>query len=238
MKNLLLLSFIIVTTYLFFSCAAGRKNNGNADGRDTMGIGFNTSGINRSVPPPIGQNQPLGSVGMGSKAMTGTAAITALNQDKVLDQNSDDRISKNTGLANWESANMNINKFINFAWQSGLMEIASGKLARKKASGNEVKAYAELLINDHTVANKELEEIAKERNIELTSGKSRLEDLINLEGEDFDKKYITQILEDHKTKIAMYEKASSSSDEQIRSFSLKQLPILKGRLAEAYILKQ
>lgn len=236
MKILFLPSFILIISCFFFACATGRTDNGNTNGRDTMGIGFNTSGIHRSVPPPVGQNQPLGSVGMGSNSMTGTAAITELNQDKVLNENSDYENSTNIGLAKWEAANMNVSQFLNFAYQFGVMEITSGKLAEKKALGNEVRAYAAILINDYNIANKELEKIAKERDIKLTSGKARLEDLENLEGKDFDEKYISQILKDYRAKIAMYEKASSSSDEQIREFSLKRLPILKDRFAQAVSL--
>ena len=238
MKKLLLPYLFIISICFFTACAAGRSGSGSTKARDTTGIGFNTSGINRSVPPPVGRNQPLGSVGMGSNDMRGTVAINELNQDKVMNQNPESGNTTNKGLSNWDSANMSVNQFIDFAHQSGSMEIALGKLAKKKASKEEVKAFADDLISDHTGANKELEKLAKEKNIKISSGKSGLEDLVNLEGPDFEREYINRILDDHKTKIAMYERASSSEDDLIRAFSSKHLPVLKSRLAQAFILKK
>lgn len=234
MKKLLLPSLITTTCFLM-ACAAGRTNNGSTDVKDTLGIGFNTSGINRSVPPPVGQNHPLGSVGMDSRAIAATVAITEVDLDKVSDQNLTSSGSR--GLENWEASNMNTSQFINSAYQSGLREIALGKLAREKAGKTEIKTFAELLIKDHSTANQELEKMARYKNITLNP-ELKTGDVINLEGEAVDEKYLLRVLESHKAKIGIYEKALASSDEQIKAFSLKQLPQLKSHLSRALHLNE
>lgn len=238
MRKLLLSYLFILSICFFIACATGRSNSSSTQISDTTGFGVNTSGINRSVPPPIGQNQPLGFVGMGSNDRMGTAAIAEYNQNKVIDQNPEVRTTNNSGLTNWKSDNMSVNEFINFAYQSGSMEIALGKLVKKKALREDVKTFADKLINDYTGANKELEKLAKQKNIKISSGKSGLTHLINLEGPELDKGYINRILENLKNNIAMYEKASSSQDDLIRAFSSKHLPVLKSCLSQAFILKQ
>ena len=232
MKKLLLPSLIVATSCFLLACAVGRTNNGNTDAKDTLGIGFNTSGINRSVPPPVGQNHPLGSVGLDSRALA-AAPVTEIDLNKVPDQTLPSSGSR--GLENWEAANMNTDQFINSAYQSGIREIAFGKLALKNASKTEVKTFAELLIKDHSTANKQLEKMARDKNItlipELKEG-----DIIDLKGEGVDEKYLLHVLESHRAKIGIYEKAQTSTDVAIREFSLKQLPQLKNHLSKALYL--
>jgi putative membrane protein len=132
---------------------------------------------------------------------------------------------------------MNTSQFINSAYQSSLREIALGKLASKKAGRTEVRTFAELLIKEHGTANQELEKMAREKNITLRS-ELKEGDLIDLEGEAVDEKYLSHVLESHRSKIGMYEKAQASSDEQIRAFSLKQLPQLKNHLSRALYLNK
>ncbi len=238
MKNLPLLPFLMMFTCLFQSCSTNRTNINSNSVRDTLGVGFNTSGINRSIPPPVGQNHPQGSVGLGSKDMQGTAAITELNQDKILKDKLSTPEQVEINPVDWESGSITVHKFIPYAYQEGLQSIVMGNLALENAADGKVKDLAKLVINDYTLANKELERIAKERNIKLGENSESPENLLDMKGEAFENQYINQVLNNQKESIALYEKASTSSDAEVKSFSERRLPQLKKNLSAAVALKE
>src|SRR5689334_1480756 len=58
--------------------------------------------------------------------------------------------------------------FITEAAKGGKMEVEMGNLAKDKAQNRRVKAYAEMMIRDHTKANSELESIRREKSYSLS----------------------------------------------------------------------
>jgi putative membrane protein len=63
------------------------------------------------------------------------------------------------------NAKTNPEKFISHVAQSGIKEIRLANLAKQRAQSQEVKQFAERLIQDHTKANQELKLIAQHQNI-------------------------------------------------------------------------
>jgi putative membrane protein len=125
--------------------------------------------------------------------------------------------------------------FMKEAAQGGMAEVELGKLAVSKAQNPEVKKYGQMMVTDHTKANDELKALAAKKNYTLPSdigsNKSTVEKLSSLSGADFDKAYVKDMVEDHETDVAAFQKqADSATDPDIKAFAAKTLPVLKKHL--------
>jgi putative membrane protein len=128
--------------------------------------------------------------------------------------------------------------FLKKAAKGGMAEVELGKLALQKASSPDVKAFADLMIRDHTKANRELTALAASKGLELPTGKGMGGDvsavhLKMLSGKSFDDAYVKNMLEDHKEDVADFQKESESAqDSDVRKFAAKTLPTLKTHLSK------
>jgi putative membrane protein len=122
------------------------------------------------------------------------------------------------------------------AADGGMMEVALGQVAQQNASSPRVKAFGEMMVKDHTEANNNLKAIATSLNIALPDSvsddsKKEIEHLKMKKGKDFDKAYVSMMVDDHKKDIAEFRKcADNCSDSTIKSFASTTLPVLEKHL--------
>jgi putative membrane protein len=122
------------------------------------------------------------------------------------------------------------------AANGGMMEVELGKIAQEKASSPRVKAFGEMMVKDHSEANSNLKSIAGYLNIALpdsvsNDSKKEIDDLKMKKGKDFDKAYVSMMLDDHKKDISEFRKcADNCSDSSIKSFAYNTLPVLEKHL--------
>ena len=128
-------------------------------------------------------------------------------------------------------------RFLRKAAESGMLEIQASELAVQKAQHPEVKKFAEMMIKDHTEADKELKALAKNKGfqlpVELEGGKKRLmEDLRQLEGHSFDEEYADEVAVDaHEDAVDLFEDAADDADDaDVKAFAAKLLPKLQQHL--------
>jgi putative membrane protein len=93
-------------------------------------------------------------------------------------------------------------EFINQMAIAGLAEVQLGKIAAEHASNPDVKAFGQMMMRDHSQANKELAQIASQVNVTMpTQLDKKHQDLAaklsKLHGADFDREYITAMVEGH-----------------------------------------
>ena len=131
-------------------------------------------------------------------------------------------------------------KFLMDAAQGGLLEVEAGRLALERASSEQVRQFAQQLVKDHTDANEKLMQIAQDKGIELpkqldAKHKQQLDKLSKLQGEEFDRAFITQLgHKDHKKDIQAFEKqARQGKDAELKSFAEETLPVLQKHLSMA-----
>lgn len=130
------------------------------------------------------------------------------------------------------------------AADGGLMEVQLGKIALENAADQGVKDFGQMMVDDHSKANTELQNLAKEKNITLppTPGEKNMEyikDLNDKTGNEFDKAYIDRMVSDHKEDIRLFEMAAErAEDADIKAFADKTLPVLRKHLAAAETLKE
>lgn len=127
-------------------------------------------------------------------------------------------------------------KFAVAAANGGMAEVELGQLAQQKAVNAKVKAFGAMMVTDHTKANNEMIALAKSKGITLpaaidTKEQKVKDDLSAKSGADFDKAYVSNMIDDHKDDIKEFEDASKNcKDLDLKAFAAKTLPTLKMHL--------
>jgi putative membrane protein len=130
-------------------------------------------------------------------------------------------------------------KFVRAAAEGGMAEVELGQLAAQKASSEDVKKFAQRMVDDHSKANDQLKQIASSENIDLPkhlNAKDRALKmrLSKLSGDQFDHVYMENMVKDHKQDVADFQRESSSgNDAQVKEFATKTLPTLQDHLQQA-----
>lgn len=134
-------------------------------------------------------------------------------------------------------------KFVKDAYRNNLKLIEIGKLGQKNASGAEVKAFADKLVEHHTRMNEELLEIAGDLSIEQPKGSERkIPDIGALEkekaGNKFDKHFLKMAAKRHKKDLNLYENAGEELEqEQLRNYAISNIPAIQEHLDQAESLE-
>jgi predicted outer membrane protein len=114
--------------------------------------------------------------------------------------------------------------FLDKAIEASVTEIELGKLAELKADDPRIKAYATMLVKDHTKALNRLQrsqDTAQSDGTVLSLEHRELRDrLSQLSGPDFDNAYLNAIIEEHRKDIREFEReAQSKSTKSTDSIS-------------------
>lgn len=179
-------------------------------------------------------------------ALAGAFAIQSCqnptsNSNAGLDKSNDstlDNLNNSTALQNESKEDDDSNLFFKKAAIGGMMEVQAGNIALKNAKDAEVKALAQMIVNDHEAANKELQALANERNVVLPTElpadiQEHLKTMSNLTGKAFDDHYLKMMREDHKKDIDMFRETSNGSrSDKVRDFATKTLPVLEKHARE------
>lgn len=132
-----------------------------------------------------------------------------------------------------------VSDFVATAASGGMMEVQLGQYASQNAVNPRVKAFGDMMVKDHTKANEELKSLAAAQNITVPADvaddeKKHMQDLMQKKGKDFDKAYMSMMVDDHKTDIGEFQKAGDNlKDSTIKSFAARTLPVLQGHLDSA-----
>jgi putative membrane protein len=120
-----------------------------------------------------------------------------------------------------------------------IAEIEMGKVADSISPTPDVKAFGRMMIEDHTVAQTELEQMASRWSLDLPQTpdslhRAKKQQLMMMSGHAFDTAYIAGQIKDHQATIALLEMAANNSGQQsIRDYANKYLPKVKMHLEHA-----
>ncbi|MFN7927952.1 MAG: DUF4142 domain-containing protein [Blastocatellia bacterium] len=147
--------------------------------------------------------------------------------------------------------------FVEEAAVGGMAEVAFGQMAVERAANQDVKNFAQRMVDDHSKANQELMQLAETKGIKMSDsskmgqmntqntnqsgmkmteqqmalkGKERemMNRMMKLSGAEFDREYMRSQLKDHEKDIALFEKeANSGNDADLKAFAAKTLPTLR-----------
>jgi putative membrane protein len=130
-------------------------------------------------------------------------------------------------------------RFMKEAAAAGMAEVELGRLAADKASRQEIKDFARMLVDDHSKANEELKTIASQKNVTLPSEvrpehKAEKERLSKMSGPAFDEAYTKHMVKDHQKAVDLFTRQSNAGkDPEAKAFASKTLPTIKSHLAKA-----
>lgn len=135
--------------------------------------------------------------------------------------------------------------FLNKALMSNHYEIEVAKLAKQKSNNDEIKAYAEMLINDHEKIVDELQSLAKAKEVALVSDldeehQNKWNMLNAKDSIQFNQAFKDDAIAAHEQAISLFEQASSDSaiqDGALKSLIISKLPGLKAHLDKAKVLQ-
>jgi putative membrane protein len=114
-----------------------------------------------------------------------------------------------------------------------MFEIESSQLALEKATSDEVKQFAQQMIDDHTLAGEKMKAAAEADGVSPPAGlaekqQSQLDQLQSAEGEAFDQAYVSAQVAAHDEAVALFENFSETGDESaLRAFAAETLPTLE-----------
>jgi putative membrane protein len=133
-------------------------------------------------------------------------------------------------------------KFLQDAAKGGMMEIHMGQMGLERGVSPAVKSLSQHLVNDHTAANKELAVLANEKGAFLPGDDAQTTGSMPFatkSGDDFDKAFALQAVEDHQKAIAEFENETRTGiDPDVKNWATKALPTLRAHLAEAQDLQK
>src|SRR5262245_20016581 len=133
--------------------------------------------------------------------------------------------------------------FAHEALAGGTAEVEMGQLAARNTKNEAVSNLGKKIVEDHTMANKELEEIATRKGFQTEKQppallKSSLEKLAGLKDREFDQAFKQQAIQDHEKAIQLFEKqAKQGADLELKAFAQKHLPHLREHLTMAQKLE-
>ncbi|MGD0913570.1 MAG: DUF4142 domain-containing protein [Terracidiphilus sp.] len=127
-------------------------------------------------------------------------------------------------------------QFIDMAAQTDMLEANLGQQAANQAASQDVKDYAQMLVNDHTADYQQLSALAAKDNFTVPKG---LDDehtkvatsFSKLNGKAFDQKYVHTMIEGHTKAISVYTMESADAQSgDVKSYAAATLPTLQKHL--------
>jgi putative membrane protein len=143
-----------------------------------------------------------------------------------------------------ESAQASDPLFVHSAAASNVYEIGAGRTAVQNAESQEVKDFAQKIIDDHTRATSQLIAAVEGLDIQPTTDMTDAQQLkVNyletLQGPEFEAAYLEQQVLAHEEAVSLFETASVMvQEQQLKAFIEETLPVLQEHLQMAQELMQ
>ena len=183
-------------------------------------------------------------------AMAGTLAVGAAACSKDNNRNAtnpNSTAARETGSAVGTSGTSSADaRFVDEQLAGGRAEVSLGELAQQRATDPDVKSFAAMMVRDHTAAGTELKQIAARTHASAGNEAEHDKDhndtreaLMKLSGKDFDKKYISEMVDDHEKDVKDVEdKAEHADNPEVRAWAAKTLPTMRAHLEKAKAIKE
>lgn len=121
-------------------------------------------------------------------------------------------------------------QFMIMAAQGNNAEIQTSQMALERSESEEVRQFAQRMIQEHTLANQQLQQIASEYGVELPADPGPLnqaiaEQLSQLSGSEFDRAYMGAQTNAHLRTVALFQtQIQQGQEESLRQYATQLLP--------------
>ena len=120
-----------------------------------------------------------------------------------------------------------------------MAEVDAGKVAAQKARNEDVKKFAQHMVDDHGKMLQEVQQLAQSKGVDVPNApnakhQEALKKLQSTSGAQFDKAYMSEMVKGHEETLKNVEKiASSAKDPDVKDAAQKALPDIKEHLQMA-----
>jgi putative membrane protein len=109
--------------------------------------------------------------------------------------------------------------FVKKALQGGMAEVQLGQLTLQKSNNDQVKQFAQRMIDDHTKLGDQMKPVAQQLGVSEPDGiskkdKKTIANLQGLSGPAYDQAYIKDMVKDHKEDLSAFQTEASSGQDQ------------------------
>ena len=168
---------------------------------------------------------------------TGTTGTAATNRDTTANSTTSASSTRTGSDSKVASGDQTMMRDISY---SNISEVAAGKLALEKSQSDDVKSFAQKMIDDHTKAQQELQTLADSKGVKLPTEpdakhKAMAKTLSGLKGDAFDKRYLKEGgLNDHQKTHKLLEKVQAKAkDADLKAYAAKTIAAVDQHLTMA-----
>ena len=172
-----------------------------------------------------------------SASLIGTGIVLVLGFAAVAEQSEGQPSTlqnrQNTTEQNQNRLSSSDRLFMNKAAQGNLAEIRLSQLALQRGSSDQVKQYAQQMIDQHTQASNQLTQIATQKGVtlptQLDAQHQQIErQLQRLSGASFDQAYMRAMVNDHAQTVALFQRQTQQGrDQDVVAFASGLLPAIQ-----------
>jgi putative membrane protein len=109
--------------------------------------------------------------------------------------------------------------FVQKAMQGSMAEVQLGQLTLQKSNNDQVKQFAQKMIDDHTRLNQDMKPVAQQLGVSAPAQVSKkdrqtMAKLQSLSGPSYDQAYVKDMVKDHKQDLSDFQTEASSGQDQ------------------------
>ncbi len=129
--------------------------------------------------------------------------------------------------------------FLNKAGRDNLEEQELGRIVLEKTKNSDVRDYAQMLVDDHTKALKDLVVLMKDKGMAQPKGLPKAEHeawnkLKGMTGAEFDREFVNMMVRDHQDAAKEFQHESNmAQDYDVKIYANHVLPVLQKHLQKA-----
>lgn len=135
-------------------------------------------------------------------------------------------------------------EFLADALEDSLAEVELCELALEKTENDDVKMFAQRMIDEHSRMGREIEQLAGKKKADLPTEekpehKSVMQELSGLSGQEFDSRFIEYNVAEHEKDVKVFQHyAEQASDDAVKALAEKGVRTLRDHLKMAKEIKQ
>lgn len=171
--------------------------------------------------------------------LAGLAGLAAVAAMVSLNASAQSSSGQSNGAPSSRLQSADDSKFLQGAIRGNTAEVQMGELAKQRAQSKDVRDYGQMLIDDHSKANKKAMDTAQRMNVTVSaepSAKQKQEHdaMAKLSGAEFDTTFMSHMVQDHQEAIAAFTAQAQSGDSsKATDYAKETLPTLRDHLSKA-----
>jgi putative membrane protein len=134
--------------------------------------------------------------------------------------------------------------FVKKALEGNMAEVQMGQLALQKSNDDQVKQFAQRMVDDHGKMLDQLKPVAEQMGVKVPAGPSKgqmksMDKMKALSGDAFDQAYIKDMVKDHKNDDSEFkQEAQSTQNPQLKQMVMQSDQIIESHLQQIQQIAQ